>query len=131
MDKEQTKAKTLAEIMIQYKDQQPIRFGHDGLIERCYPTTAIIDIVKEYNGQFVSKIDELEAQNKELTDKYSIIVHDYSSKFYEQAKEIRELREALEKIANCDYHPDKCIQEFTENLLYIAEQALNEDKQDG
>lgn len=65
---EQTKAKTLVEIMIQYKDQQPIRFGHDGLIERCYPTTAVIDIVKEYKGQFVSKIAELETQNNELKE---------------------------------------------------------------
>lgn len=82
-----------------------------------------------YKTEFARSTINLEAQNKELIDKYAVLVQDYSDKFYEQAKEIKELREALEKIKTLAQSKRGAV--IPDEITSIAKQALKKDKQDG
>lgn len=64
---ETPKRKELSEIMMPYIGQAPKQFGGE-LQERCYPVTAVIDIVHEYASPLKNRISELEALNKEYRE---------------------------------------------------------------
>lgn len=57
----------LSEIMFKYINQKPKDFGN-GMTERCFPVTAIVDIVTEHEAPLKSRIAELEAENATLRE---------------------------------------------------------------
>lgn len=95
---EQPTRKELSEIMMPYIGQSPQQFGGE-LQERCYPVTAVIEIVHEYakqeTGPLHHRISELEAALKYSELKFQIACEVMDERMHEWTRRMNQAEQAL------------------------------------
>lgn len=121
-----TEVLTKQDLFNKYFMQKPLNFGNAQ--ERCYPISAVINMLDEYASQFKQRAETAEKEWEYYYKLYKGHVEYLKAKIEDQEQQVKELREALEEIHNEGngdvYDVDNDHTRYIYNVDQIAGKAL-------